>query len=760
MIKCVDKRLIIPYLLTIAIAIAVRIRLIPIDKVRLADGTILFSGIDSWYHYRNVEYILTNHTILNYDAFTNYPSGTVQIFAPLYDILLAVISILLNCDSAIVCMYAPVVIAACIIITIYYVTSRLFDTTTGILSAFILAVLPGQFLLRSLIGYNDHHAMEVLMSTMICYAILCNFKTLEQGNVKRIIYCAVITGLLLGCFGLMWNGALLFGAIVGVFFVIFQLVEHMRTGNIENITIVGACIFAVAAVVSLLIPQDTYRAMYVENLFLGSSCLIVIEAISRWLEKRAYPRISIFVVLASCGIMAWFALGCIGYAIPNAAYITGKGGAVTIAEVVPMFAYGFDQYWLNFAVCGYLAILGFSALLANTTRLYSPHKLFLLIWSLGIFWAMFQQERFAYYFAINVAILSAFIITTIINKSLSAAKKHSDVTTTYICAGILIGAVFYSCGTLSITQANYNATISTPWLDALYWLDNKAPISNNMNVELEPSFNEKLNRTMIEYPESTYGVLSWWDYGHWIQVIGHKPVVANPFQQGIGNNGVSGAAPFFTANSESAAIDVLDNICARCDDSQIKYIVTDLDMATGKFGAMTLWMSNTTGYFAPLGYNTTKLQQINADNTPTIKYYQTMIAKLHIFDGSGLSHFRLVYESSCNNDSVETDVKWLYNQKFNQTISTNPTGNVKIFEFVSGAKIVGIVTPNTNVTCSKIITTNTGRSFEYIQQTKSDENGQFMLVLPYAGEYNINNQALDISESDVINGEIVKYIKG
>jgi len=38
-------------------------------------------------------------------------------------------------------------------------------------------------------------------------------------------------------------------------------------------------------------------------------------------------------------------------------------------------------------------------------------------------------------------------------------------------------------------------------------------------------------RTTTTTREGEYGVLSWWDYGHWITTIGERIPNANPFQQ-------------------------------------------------------------------------------------------------------------------------------------------------------------------------------------------------------------------------------------
>ena len=53
----------------------------------------------------------------------------------------------------------------------------------------------------------------------------------------------------------------------------------------------------------------------------------------------------------------------------------------------------------------------------------------------------------------------------------------------------------------------------------------------------------------FEYPEGAYGVLSWWDYGHWITGEGERIANANPFQQNVRE-----AADFLLAQDEEEAI--------------------------------------------------------------------------------------------------------------------------------------------------------------------------------------------------------------
>ena len=101
---------------------------------------------------------------------------------------------------------------------------------------------------------------------------------------------------------------------------------------------------------------------------------------------------------------------------------------------------------------------------------------------------------------------------------------------------------------------------------------------------------------LFKYPDTAYGVMSWWDYGHYIETIGHRMPNANPFQAGIGGRKDSineenrpGAATFLTAQSEDEASAVLEAIDPDPDKAGARYIMSDTKMATDIFGAMPEW---------------------------------------------------------------------------------------------------------------------------------------------------------------------------
>jgi len=120
---------------------------------------------------------------------------------------------------------------------------------------------------------------------------------------------------------------------------------------------------------------------------------------------------------------------------------------------------------------------------------------------------------------------------------------------------------------------------------------------------------------------------------------------------------------------------------------------------------------------------------------PTMKYYNTMESKLHIFDTNGLRNYRLVHESNINpytsGGNEEIAYKSIYNVlKRDNSLPAEGSGYAKIFEYVKGARISGIAPKDTTVILTNTIKTNIGRTIQYKQETTS--NGTYEFIVPYS----------------------------
>jgi dolichyl-diphosphooligosaccharide--protein glycosyltransferase len=194
-----------------------------------------------------------------------------------------------------------------------------------------------------------------------------------------------------------------------------------------------------------------------------------------------------------------------------------------------------------------------------------------------------------------------------------------------------------------------------------------------------------------------------------------------------------GASTFFTAASEDEANEIADTL-------GVKYVVSDVEMATGKFHAIVAWDGGDIREY----YGWLRIGERD-EWVPTIRYFNSMEGRLHIFDGVSLKHYRLVHESMAGN-TAERGYKWVYNmqpmlypdlfenrqQDLPAEIAEADTGYVKIFEYVKGAKITGTAPPNSTATLSIPILTNQGRTFEYVQTATATPAGTVTLIAPYS----------------------------
>jgi len=482
---------------------------------------------------------------------------------------------------------------------------------------------------------------------------------------------------------------------------------------------------------------------------------------------------------------------------PNTVFGVQKGGAASIGEASSMF---YDNYNENFTFSkaftyltpsGFIvSTLGILILFAKMFRKPRSEEVLVLVWSVLMLLAIYGQNRFGYYYSINVSVLCAYVGGLVLKavrwdeldqKFKSNVKSPADIPKFFkfikieqiIAVLALVIILIYPVYGSAKAQAVGSNTPNEPWMEACLWLRSNTP---DPGMDYNAIYDAPEDGKLFDYPDAAYGVMSWWDFGHFIETIGHRMPNANPFQAGIGGRRGSinetnepGAAPFFTAASEEEASAVLEAVDPDPNKAGARYVISDNYMATGIFGAMASWTLDTEGYFQ--SYWTGNQYQ----SLPSTRYYNSMEARLHIFDGSGLKKYRMVHETQAY-QTDETGYKNVYNFFLGGNLPVENTGYVKIFEYVKGAKIIGTASPNESVKISTTILTGQGRTFEYSQSTTSDSQGRYEFTVPYstegslAGEtqfdtapsgpyivsYGDTTKEVRVSEEAVLKGEEVK----
>nr|QNO55094.1 dolichyl-phosphooligosaccharide-protein glycotransferase 3 [Methanosarcinales archaeon ANME-1 ERB7] len=817
---------------------------IPYNTI-FTDSFVRFGGCDAWYNMRLVENTLHHFPLrIYFDPFTAYPHGAYNPFgAPLFDLSLAFIIWMIGLGNpfstlsqqgieAIGAWY-PAVLGALTVFPVYFIGKELYNRGAGLLSAALIAILPGPFLIRSLLGFTDHHAMETLFSTIAMLFFILAVKSAREKEItfysilrkdwrslkKPLIY-SFLAGFFIGSYFLSWVGAPLFIFILILYALVQHVADHLRGASTDYLCIVSMPVFIIPlAMIAPALSFGFLSEFHALSLLLGIIVFLVLTTLSFSMKKikpYVYPLAILAIGITSFILLKVFDPSLYSTLTEPLLYVFAPPKPLlTIAEVQPM---GWNNIWNWFTTTFFLAYAALALIFYNISRKWRAEEILLVVWSVVMLFISLRHTRFAFYYAVNVAILCGFLSWKIIEfvefrgekvggieksgeklkekkeskvkgtrkreargtqkskaKGVKAKKKflRADIIFPFI---VILFVVFCFPLNESLTMAKRGGIKgpSDDWYEALSWMRENTP---DPGVDYYALYPEDYT-----YPESAYSVMSWWDYGHWITRIAHRIPVANNFQQGIGGphqGNTPGACVFFITKNESEANKVADAL-------DMRYVVTDFMMAdamesyNNKYWAIALWANETPGCEM---YLTERGTVFKMDE----KYFNTMVTKLHMFDGreiiykgeyvgksssimpfhtKPLRHYRLVYESSKHvfphvvlNAATEDVQAWKsyhgmnYTEKllaFEQELHSgfhdpknpdlfrwtpsfiSPVSFVKVFEYVKGARIKGSAPNGSIVAIVTNITTNQGREFIYSQTTIS--NGSYEFVVPYSTE--------------------------
>jgi len=805
----------------------------PMSRVFVGDY-VFFDGNDPWYHM-----MLAKSTVLNFqrpwfDPMTYFPEGTITPFGPFNSWSIAILSYIAGLGNPsmhtidVVGAIFPAVLGALLVFPVYFIGRELGGRTAGFMGAVMITVLPGQFLSRSIIGFTDHHVAEVLLSTtaMLFFMLAVRsgagkltFASLRGGDLadlKKPLLYSLFAGLFLGLYIDAWAAGHLFIGVLLVFITIQSVIDHLRGKNLEYLAIAGTVTFLVALL--LILPfvradngfaSSAYSMLQPTMLIIGTAFLLFLafcsgQLVQRKMDRRYFPLAVAGLIVLGFGLLMVVAPQFTGSITSGLNIFQPRtGGSATVSEASPIFErYGVQRNFpglISFLSPFWLTLLALPLILHRYYRDDSRNaEMLIVVWTLMMLALTFAQNRFAYYYAVNVAFLSGYLGSVLLEKTRfleaedalvrmarGASKEELDqnLLLTNVAAVAILSLLFVYPAMFGTVQGNYVGSfhseyhvgpIQSDWYNSVAWLEGNTP---DPGMDLYTIYERPSEGEDFSYPDSAYGIMSWWDYGHWIETIGHRIPNANPFQQGIGSRetGKPGSSPFFLAQSEAEAEAVLAGLDEnRSAYSNTKYVITDVEMAMGKFHAIAAWSN-----IHPGEYQFSYWQDGQPITLYRTAYFKSMVARLHFFDGTeaevqegwtvgfrsdgqgGISvepqkrsrNYQELLESV--NESLERgyaaaevvsqspvatsaplEALGHYRLVHESQSSVTSSGQkyVKIFEHVPGATITGKASPGTEVVISVPITTNRGRTFEYRQSTLADSDGEFSLIVPYSTE--------------------------
>jgi dolichyl-diphosphooligosaccharide--protein glycosyltransferase len=809
------------------------------------NGELLFRGNDAWYHLRATSYTVENFPFtMPFDPWTNFPTGTASgQFGTLFDQLVATGALVLGLfmpqaeATTAALLFAPAVFGTLVGIPAFFLGRRFGGRLGGVVAVLVLALTPGAFLFRGLVGFSDHHIAEVLFQVLAVFATMVavsvaqrdrpvyeQFRAREWGALKPTVAYGALAGLAFGLYIWVWPPAVFFVSVLGLFFGLHAVVVFLKGRSPEHVAIVGVVLSVVAALVSLLRLTEvgvtaTEFSLLQPLAFLGlAGGLVVLAGLARLVEGRddarlAYPG-AIVGGLAAVVLLAWLLVPDIfAFFVDQVTRIYGleaNAQVATVNEAQPVDNPG-EFFAQSYRFTFFIACVGGLLVLAKYLLDDEPsgESLFLVVWFVLMVMATLTQNRFDYYVAVPVATLTAFVVGYVFDLADLGSGEGvtnldtSQVITVFVVVLVVVapfiaftGPVLSDPGAVSL-QSVQSAQFNSPgevtqWEGSLAWLANSTPEEGqygSANADNEPlDYYGTFDRTDdFEYGPGTYGVMSWWDYGHFITVSGERIPNANPFQQSA-----NAAADFLLNSNETAATDIVDD-----EAEGTRYVMVDWKLAdprSSKYTAPAAFDSLGVTAYDPAGSNlidTVVYQRLfGSQPRPALfvrsqAHYDSMRTRLYGFHGSAadprVNGQVLVVDWNPNGvdygqgslpgpsnqtiryfDTMDAAEEFVRNDGSAQVggvqgVPTEPVPAlehyrlvhaseetnrqvgpwVKTFERVNGATVEGTGPANATVTASvemRIPTQNGTRyeTFTYSQRAETDDQGQFTMTLPYS----------------------------
>ncbi|MEY4095506.1 MAG: hypothetical protein RLZZ53_2705 [Acidobacteriota bacterium] len=614
-------------MLAVILTVAAGLRVwAPWDDV-LGGARVNFFETDAWYHVRLAESQVRNFphrvTIDPYAA----PDGQYVAVAPLLDTIISTAAFVTGGRQAStehierVAAFVPAIVGVLAVGVVWVLATLAFDRRAGMIAGLLAALLPGHFLDRSLIGFVDHHGLEVLLS----------FATLAS-----VAYGSTIgAGIFLGSYLLAWASGAYFVAILALWVIVTAIVSPKRCASAAQFA-AATSVIALAIVIAFQDPglyrYGTQVAALVGLLLVSAMVFYFADQVTKLL---AIGAVSAAVVVA----VTWMLMpDLVNQVVMDVSRFRPDPTRMAVLEARPLFLYqgnwAWSQPWIFFRSGFYVGLIAVLALAIVTWFSKRVDHLLILCFTIANYVATIGQNRFGYYLVPSTAVVIAWLATRVLDLG---GVPHADNPTpqapyrlpfqrelaVIAVAGLVIAPNVVPA---ALTTARAGG-MPQQWYEAMRWLRTNTP---------EPFgvADHYLARYSSNGPTASFSIMNWWDQGYWITQTAHRVPVSNPTQTGAPE-----AARFLTATDEAAALEIL----AR---NRSKYAVLDFELPfrdgengslQGRFQNLVDWAGLPAARYYSLCFSRRNdMEQWQPTWIYREPYYQSMAYRLMVLGGGGI----------------------------------------------------------------------------------------------------------------------------
>lgn len=486
-------------------------------------------GVDPFHHFKIAEYILESGEFPERWHLSRYPEGeTIVQPRGFYYTSIFLYKILGPLGFSFMGAFklATPLFGIMALVPVYYLTKHLFDRRTALLSVLVLALLPA-FIYRTLSGFYRGEAFFTFFMVLGFYFYL-KFENLRF---------AVLAGLCFGLMGLVWNGFLFGFAVLSIFLVLYAVATYVIGEKSKN-ALLGYVIAVVIGVgiINLTVAQGYQPAAYAKDLtryiapltiaFAGSLELLKYRTSAFTHKGRAVHVIGVTVL--SLAFAVKFYPEVLGKMLGGYGLIDGSD--VFLQTIGELTAPSLEALWQYFSVAAFMFLGGVVFLLREPKLKYA----FVAAWSLAGLYVLQAAIRYTFLASIPIGIIAGLFLNELYKLNI---KKISRLK--ILLPGILLLILAWSG--IQFTT-NTKPIISDEWYEALSFLETQEPGT----------------------------VMTWWDYGSWVQGVTGFPTVTDTVH-GQDVNRIRETALLLLETNETAILKALEKF-------DTKYLVINVNM--------------------------------------------------------------------------------------------------------------------------------------------------------------------------------------
>ena len=513
----------------------------------LAAGPRIGPELDTWFHYRMVNYILNLGHVPAIDPLAYYPTGrpvwqTDLLGLPFF---IAYTYKLISFTGMTLMDYMvalPAIITSLAAIPLYLLTKELLNKKTGLLAALFWQIIPST-LTRTHAGFIDKETLASVYIFLWLWLFIRSINTVDEKN-KRTFITPILAGIFMGLSAWTWGGTSYFVLVISTSVFLYILLNFHNLSDSLGYSLILMTLFGALTLQVVQQPRFPLSIFFTGLIYMGLTVLSLITGLLilhgqltlKWGEKKSREVIgSAFILfLAGSGItghLQRFLGSIIGFVKSRVLLNKSLVGATVSENLSPNFFGGSGNvitrimrgdWYSHFNLLLFIAPIGFILVLNRFRQKRDFNSLFVAVLAISGVLGMRSDIRLGFVLTPSFAILSAYAISHFISliqsketglqQTLRSSKKQkvrykaetqlSNVKIAKVLMVVIVFGIVASPTVASFGMLNGRSVdVPTPWYQAMMWINDNTPQDSV--------------------------IVSWWDYGYWIQALGKRRTVVD-----------------------------------------------------------------------------------------------------------------------------------------------------------------------------------------------------------------------------------------